>query len=225
MATTTTDQRRYEFVLPPGWFRFDMRRPLDPQISRYVDALVEGRELGDKRALVKANLRSAIGNQLAEAEGQEALDLVLPTLQSTGVVSTASFAVFPLKLPDESDPVEFIAAIASRDTSATLVEVEDLVALRTEAKKPADFGDPQQAIDAMINELGVADSITERPQAADTTFSSHRVVYFIGHPERSEGWVIFAFSVIEQDNDEFRELSDLLIELFDQIMLTVRFNG
>ncbi|MDR1266094.1 MAG: hypothetical protein LBK42_11190 [Propionibacteriaceae bacterium] len=225
--TTVGPQRRYEFVLPSGWHRFDLRRPLPAQAERYAAKLLEGASLGDRAAMVRANLARSLEAQLRQAQDKGILDLVMPTMHGAGLAPATSFMFAPLELPDGVGPMELLMATAQRDQTAQLVEIEDLVALRTEARTVNAGHDLAAEAAQAGRQLGLPpEAIIETTADLGETVTtySRRVQYLFGHPDRPQGWMVAVLATVESDNSDAKALADAVVALFDQIMLTVRFH-
>ncbi|MDR1078220.1 MAG: hypothetical protein LBL55_06120 [Propionibacteriaceae bacterium] len=224
---TVGPQRRYEFILPSGWHRFDLRRPLPAQAERYAAKVLEGEALGDRGALVRANLARSLEAQLREAQAKGVLDLVMPTMHGAGLAPATSFMFAPLELPEEAGPMELLMATAQSDQTARLVEVEDLVALRTEARVANVGRDLRTEAAQAGRQLGLPPeaivATAADPGEAVMTYS-HRVQYLLGHPDRPQGWMVAVMATVESDSEDAKAAADLVVALFDQIMLTVRFH-
>ena len=65
-----------------------------------------------------------------------------------------------------------------------------------------------------------APEVVDFDQAAVWT---QRVQYFIGDPQRRDSWIIVVFSASDSGDTESAELSQALVELFDEVIQSVRF--
>ena len=149
------------------------------------------------------------------------LDLVLPVTLVGGRLMSASWAFLPLVTPEGSDPLELLAAIASRDDSASLLDVGDLVALRITSRAQRSAELLQTAVARVAADLNEpAPEVVDFDQAAVWT---QRVQYFIGDPQRRDSWIIVVFSASDSGDTESAELSQALVELFDEVIQSVRF--
>ncbi|MDR0416554.1 MAG: hypothetical protein LBH76_04425 [Propionibacteriaceae bacterium] len=217
--------RTYDFILPPGWRRFHLRRPLGPQAESYAAQALAGRNLRDRGPLAQRQLAQRMSAMLTAAAERGVTDLALPVTPEQGGVSGASFVITPLSLPDDADPMEFLVALASRDDTAQLVEIRDLVALRTARRQPREIADPAGEIMAAADDFGVGGLAAELAAELGGRHYDNRVQYFIGHPERPADWIMVAFSAGDDDSATSRELAEALVALFDQIMLSVRYHA
>ncbi len=214
--------RHYSFVIPPGWLRLDLRGEVEPEARRFAEvALADAPR--DSVAPARAAVTRRISELAREAKTDGVLDLVLPVMSVDGSTANATFAIVAFDT-GELDPVEVIAGIASRDASATLIEVADLVALRTEETTGTDAEAVRAAVVQLATDAGSlpdpeGTTPTELPQMV-----SRRVRYYLGHPERPGDWIIAMLSAMQADTDSSRALTQTMVELFDQVMLTVRFD-
>lgn len=221
VGSGSTNARTYGFILPPGWFRLDLREPLAPQIQRLADLILDQRGAVPERP----RLRVALINQLTRAgeaaKGNEVLDLVLPVQLVEGTALPVTWAFMPLTVPDGADPIEVLAGIASRNETAALIEVRDLVALRIESRTPKSPEQLDAVIDAVASDLG------EAVQPSDDGTAAHlwtqRVQYFLGHPQRPDSWIVVAASITDTGGEDAEVLTPALVELFDEVVKTVRF--
>lgn len=213
--------RRYSFILPPGWIRLDLRGDLRVEARKFAEVVLvdapRDRAHGLKEALTTRVLALCEG-----ARAQGVLDLVLPVPLVAGSSFDASFAVLPFDA-GELDPVTIITGIAARDGSAQLVEVADLVALRTEETEAVNPDGIRQAVVDLSHDVGLADPADGTVEQALPTLVSRRVRYYLGHPERPDDWVLIVLSAVQTDAEHSKQLADVVVQLFDQIMLTVRF--
>lgn len=215
-------ERRYNFIVPPGWLRLDLRGPVRPEVQRFAGVMLADAPR-DRSAAVRAALESQITKLAESSRAEGVLDLVLPARIVDGAAVTASFAVMAFDTA-ELDPVEVIAGLAARDDSARLVEIADLVALRTEETVTADQQAVLEAAVATAEAAGLAPDPSEAAELSLPVLRSRRVRYFLGHPDRPDDWIIAALSAAQSDSPESVALTDTIVELFDEIMLTVRFD-
>lgn len=156
-----------------------------------------------------------------DARDNGVLDLVLPATMIEGAPLSASWAFLPMETPEANDPVELLAAIASQDASATLVDLQGLVALRISSRAQRSGDLLQEVVHQVASDLG--ETVSEVPEQEQAVVWTERVQYFIGDPRRPENWIIVVFSATDAGDDESAALTAALVELFDEVMLTVRF--
>lgn len=219
--TQATDQRRYEFVLPPGWVRIDLRVPYEDQVGSLLDLMVA--QGGGARDDARPKL--AASKQLlavcARAKESQVLDLVLPTQRFDGRGLNCSFGIAPFPGVPNVDPLEAMASVASRDQSASLVEIEDLVALRTRGRRQKDADAFTDQVEELAAEVG-AEVLSAELRASEVWAETVR--YMIGHPDRPDDWIVVDFHTTDGGTPESKEITDALVELFDAIMETMRFS-
>jgi hypothetical protein len=213
--------RRYNFVIPPGWLRLDLRGELEPEVRRFADVLLVDAPR-DRVAAARAALVRQITSLASAAKADGVLDLVLPVMSVDGSTANASFAVTAFDTAD-LDPVDVIAGIASTDASATLIEVADLVALRTEEAVASDPDAVRATVIEMATDAGAATDSPGTPEPVLPELVSRRVRHYLGHPERPDDWIIAMLSVMQADTESSRNLSQTMVDLFDQVVLTMRF--
>lgn len=213
--------RTYQFILPPGWFRVDLRVPMAAQIQELVDVLFSQAPAGSDQSKTRVAATNQLTRACQEAKTGGVLDLVLPAILIEGMLMSASWAFLPLEAPEGSDPIELLAAIASQDSSASLVEIRDLVALRIASRARRSEELLQQVVGAVAQDLD--ESVPDVPQDEQAVVWTQRVQYFLGHPQRPDGWIIAVFSGADAGDEESKALTDALVELFDEVMQTVGF--
>jgi hypothetical protein len=214
--------RYYNFVLPPGWVRLDLRGELAGQAQHFADVMLAEADPTRKQELSRT-LQGQVLKVAQQAKQDGVLDLVLPAMMVDGSVFNASFAIMPFDPGDGLDPVEVLAGIAAADSTASLVEIRDLVALRTLEREAAEAEQLRASVVEAALAAGAQPDASGSESVALPQAWSRRVRYFLGDPARPDGWVIVAFAALEVDSDESRQFTDALVELFDEIVLTVRF--
>lgn len=217
------NDRQYNFVIPPGWLRLDLRGDVEPEARRFADVVL-AEAPRDSVAAVRAAVVRQITELAQASKADGVLDLVLPVMSVDGSTANATFAVVAFDT-GELDPVDVIAGIASRDASATLIEVADLVALRTEEEVTADPDAVRAAVVELATEAGAVPDPEGTPPTELPTMVSRRVRYYLGHPERPGDWIIAMMSAMQADTESSRKLTQTMVDLFDQVMLTVRFDA
>lgn len=217
--TGVATDRRYSFICPPGWFRLDLRQPTSAQVRRLADIVLEQRPSAPNQAQVRVALIAQLTRSCEAAAASEVLDLVLPVEVFEGAMMPASWAFLPLDVPDGADPIELLAGIAGRNPSASLMEVHDLVALRIESRTQKPTDDLDRAVDSMAADLGVPRQETDDHREVWT----QRVQYFLGHPQRPDGWIVVTASITDSGGEDAEVLTPALVELFDEVVKTVRF--
>lgn len=213
--------RAYEFVLPPGWGRIDLRGDVVAQVASLVQAFVKEAP-AERRAKARGPLRARLEHMAHELAGRGALDLVLPVQSIEGAVLSASFVFLPFEVPPGEDAIEGLVALAATDASARLIEIRDLVALRTSVRIPIRA---KELLDNSADLLALMEP-ADREHIAESPgqgFFSRRVQYIVGRPDRQDDWILVAFSTMEAPTPGSAELCTSLEALFDAIVKSVRF--
>jgi hypothetical protein len=199
----------YSLVLPPGWRRVPVQHGTKAAIRGITDEVLRRYPKDmprDKMTPYRIEIERQLSDLARRARTAGGVDLYLPIEYVHGVTITASFVVSQVTLPvAEAEPAEQVAADSAQ-----------LVAYLTSEQGASP-----------VSMAGVAAARTESVAAADpaeqTPLGSRRVDYVIpmpGHPTR---WMLAAFSTIG-DGDPEGKFAKLLVELFDAIMLTFRWN-
>jgi len=200
----------YSLVLPPGWRRIPVQHGTKAAIRGIVDEVLRRYPKDmprDKMTHYRIEIERHLSDLARRARSSGGVDLYLPIEYVHGVTITASFVVSQVTLPvpdtvtDEqvaTGSAELVAYLTSAEGNASPVSVAGGPAARTESVAPADPGEQM-------------------------AFGSRRVDYVIplpGHPTR---WMLAAFSTIG-DGDPAGQFAKLLVELFDAVMMTFRWN-
>lgn len=210
---TTKPSGHVVLLLPPGWRRIDLHGDLGVQVDALVADYFKGAPR-DKASHYASIVRPTLVRVVSEAAAGGASDLILPALTSDGAFRS-TFVIAPMKFPDGVDPIEGLAAIAATDSSASLVDIHGLIALRIESTT-TEFAGRQEA-EQLAERAGVStDDIATR---------AHRVQYFIGDPARPNGWIRTLCSTPIPEGEDAERWTEVETELFDGIMTTVRFLG
>lgn len=214
-AEAPAEPTGYSLVLPPGWRQI----PLDGHATDAVRELVD-RAFADVPADVPpdtvAGLRRRMQGQLQRAltsarEGG-GTELYLPTERMGDLAVPASFVAGEVRLDGEAArvtgegadpatvPVRVLARLVAGDATARAVEVGGAPAVRTERTAAAD-----------------------REQQLGVDAGSRRIDYLIAVPGRPGRWLTMSCSVLEVADAP--EITELLVELFDAVMTTLRWDA
>ena len=200
----------YSLVLPPGWRRIPVQHGTKAAIRGIVDEVLRRYPKDmprDKMTHYRIEIERQLSDLARRARSTGGVDLYLPVEYVHGLTITASFVVSQVTLPvpetESAEQVavgsaELVAYLTSGEGKASRVSVAGVDAARTE-------------------------SVAAPDPAERIAFGSRRVDYVIplpGHPTR---WMLAAFSTIG-DGDPAGKFARLLVELFDAIMLTFRWN-
>ncbi|MDR1791470.1 MAG: hypothetical protein LBR20_07475 [Propionibacteriaceae bacterium] len=214
----------YEFFLPPGWIRLDLRGEVSDEAKRYAShlmAVVDAPK--DRKARMRTKLTGQMVQQLSKAKEQGVLDMAVPVANEYAPYAHTSFAFRPLPLPKDEKPINFISYIASRDNSAQFIEMNELIALRTEKRVCHEDLDVQAELNQEMSTLEVDPQQVVQIEPGQKLFSS-QVQYYIGDPHKSDNWMMVVFSAADDGTEMMVEFSKHLTVLFDEIMKTVRFH-
>jgi len=200
------DQRRdvtsYRLALPPPWRRIALDGTAESTITTIVDDVAAKhtpREVSpDQIGPKKRELVRELMIQVNEARDNGGVDLYLPLEQIRGYSVQASFVVNRV-IPDATMTAEEVPGVMTallRDAAAGPVTVADTVWVRRERAVPRD---------------------------GDDTVDSVRVEYFTAVPGQARAWILVSFSaagapIVGPDGE-----GNMLVELFDAIMTTWRW--
>ena len=200
----------YALVVPPAWRRIPVRHGTRPAIRGVVDEVLQRVSAGvsrDSLTPYRIELERRLSEMAKQARSAGGIDLYLPVEYTHGVTITASFVVSQVTLPDPSadlpdvvqvNTAQLVAYLTSGDGDAAPVEIAGISAARKE-------------------------SVAAAEPAQQMPYGSRRVDYMIPVPGHPHGMLVVAFSTIG-DGDPEGEFAKLLVELFDAIMTTFRWN-
>jgi hypothetical protein len=212
---TPSEVAGYSVVLPPGWVQIRLDDSADEAVDRLVDgafADVPADLPPDTVASLRRRLEGHLRVTLATARGNGGTELYLPTQRVGGVLMPASFVVAEVDMgapasmgaPGAGDPsspdlvTRTVARLVAADESARAAEVDGAPAVRSTSRS---VGAPSQ-------QMGIS-------------ATSRRVDYLVAVPGRPGRWLAVSFTVLEATDDPL--LAELLVELFDAAMTTVRW--
>jgi hypothetical protein len=203
----------YSLVLPPGWRQIPVQHGTKAAIRGIVDEVLRRYPKDmprDKMTPYRIEIERELSDLARRARSAGGVDLYLPIEYVHGVTITASFLVSQVTLPvPETEPADQVAAasaasselvgyLTSGEGTTSPVTVDGREAARTERVAPPD-------------------------PAERMPYGSRRVDYVISLPGHPTRWMLAAFSTIG-DGDPEGSFAKLLVELFDAIMLTFRWN-
>lgn len=205
MTDSRTPARGYALLLPPGWRRIPVH-DAEPTINDILDQSFAGLPT-DRYGPFRAELHRMLRDQVVAARDADGIDLYLPVETMRGTPVAASFVVSHVP-PGGQRPQDVLVSLAASDSDAVPAEVAAEPALRTERVVDADPG-RQYGLDV----------------------PSRRVHYVVPVPGDG-GWLILAFSAAVTAHslpvdatDEVLTLTDVLVELFDAIVTTLRWSN
>lgn len=188
----------YTLVVPSGWSRVPLRRGTDRAITEILDRSFAGLPQ-DRVASLRQELQLGLQDLAGRARENCGLDLYVPTERMHDVTVGASFVVAEMSFVsvDQVDPGMLVARLVADGEHTTAVELAGTAAARTEHVTPPDA------------ERGVEHAF-------------RRVDYTLPIPADPERWLVVSFNTLGA-GDPTDEFADLLIELFDAIMTTLRW--
>lgn len=207
----------YSLVLPPGWAQVPVDDGADDAVRRLVDDAFRDAPPDvppDTLASLRRRLEGSLLVSVRAARRDGGTELYLPVERLGGAVVPASFVVGEVTVDAELgsdagqepaaaiDPEDLVVRVllhlAAGDGSARLVELDGAPALRTQALRPA-RQDDLLGVDA----------------------GSRGVDYLVSVPSSDGRWLAVSMSAaVLPDAD----VTDLLVELFDAVMTTFRWD-
>jgi hypothetical protein len=192
----------YRVALPPPWERIPLRAGaveriqeiVDDVADRYTPKHIPPDQVGPK----KRELVHAMSQQVKDAQDNGGVDLYVPLADIHGYVVQASFVVSEVT-PDammKVDEVPQVMASLLRDPSARPVSIDDTVWVRRQEVVPA---------------------------KDEESLPSTRVEYFTALPGAPRYWILSTFSTVSAPITDADGNGNLLIDLFDAIMTTWRW--
>lgn len=193
----------YTIVLPPGWHHIPVRRGADEAIKKAVGAAVRSAPKNvprDKLTSYRIEQTRRLAGLAADARRKSGTDLYVPMGLVRGMPVPASFVVSELSLGsvEEIDPGLVIAGLASGGADSRTVTVAGAAGARTERTAGPD-------------------------PAKQVEYASRRVDYVLAVPGDPDRYLAVAFSTFGGGNPDDM-LAKLLVELFDAMMATWRWN-
>ncbi|MDQ1482391.1 MAG: hypothetical protein QOF35_467 [Actinomycetota bacterium] len=196
----------YTLILPPGWLRLDARTDrgtaeLDGELDRVLSTVPR-----DSMGPLIAQARKQAHAVLEKARTAGALDLYLPLGGMHGRAVPASFLVSMVAFT--GPPPDLGAA---QDPEATSMHMAAMLADRMPAGE--------------VREMPAGIAVRSRrvlPADGDSEWAGTRVDYHWPMPSQPLKWALASFTTIGAGAPE-DDVSELLLGLFDAIMLTWRW--
>ena len=194
----------YRLALPHPWEHIPLGNGTQDRVAEIVQgamARIPDDVPPDQVAQTRIRLEGMLLAELKEAEENGAIDYYVPTDTMHGVTINASFVVSAV-IPDaavEDGATGAVLASLLKDGDSRPVTVADTVWVRTEEvmERPADDV--------------VGEDVTAR-----------KVDYVTAVPSEQRRWIIVSFTTVG-DGDPNSEFTALMVELFDAIMSTWRW--
>jgi hypothetical protein len=192
----------YRLILPPGWTRIPVRDDPKPALDDILSRSFAGLPK-DKYGPLQAELRKKLLAQIATARESQGIDLYLPIERVHGLTVAASFVVAIMEFDsvETPDAEDVLIAYAAQSDDATVAEIDSAPAVRTERI------------------VAAAEGASPEDEAS---YGSRRVDYVIAIPDSADMWLSVSFSTLG-DGDPDGDVAKLLVELFDAIMSTFRW--
>jgi hypothetical protein len=196
----------YDIVQIPGWEDLSLlaadRAALEHRLDELAHQAVPDEVPRDSATPFRRELRGHLGRLVGQARASGAALLSLPTGRVGGSSVAASYTVSQWRdtTPTPVPPPRMITSLAEASEAVTSrLDVDGQPALREETiVDPALGGDPL------------------------ATRAGRRVTYTIASPDDERAWVVFAFVTLG-DGDPRGPLADVLVELFDAQLSTLRW--
>lgn len=196
----------YALVLPPGWLRLDARSEHGTEeLDRGLDQVLTTAPRDSFGPLI-AEARKQAHAVLNQARIAGALDLYLPLGGMHGTAVPASFLVSMVPFQGPSPDM-----VTAQDPEVTSGQIAVMLAARM----------PQ----GEVREMPAGIAVRSRQVIAATGQSQWpgaRVDYHWPMPSQPLKWALASFTTIGK-GDPQDDVADLLVELFDAIMLTWRW--
>jgi hypothetical protein len=196
----------YTLILPPGWLRLDARSEHGSQeLDRELDEVLSTVPRDSIGPLI-AQARKQAHGVLQKARTAGALDLYLPLGGMHGSAVPASFLVSMVAF---SGPPPVLGA--DQDTDATCLHIAASLAARMPAGE--------------VREMPAGMAVRSRrviPATGDSHWAGVRVDYHWPMPSEPLKWALASFTTFGAGTPE-DDVSELLVGLFDAIMLTWRW--
>jgi hypothetical protein len=192
----------YSVAVPPGWSRIPIRHGTTAAIQDIADEVLAGISANAPRehgAQIKDQFKRRLADLAERARPLGGVDLYLPISHLHGTAVPASFIVSEGRPPAAGivDSGQVAGYLAAALPGSSPVMVDGCAGARLESTAPAE------------TILGI--------EAA-----SRRVDYLLPVPGLQGQWLIVTFAV-SGEGDPAGAFADLLVELFDSIMLTFRW--
>jgi hypothetical protein len=196
----------YSIIDIPGWENLSLnaadRADLERRIEELANVSVPEEVPRDTATPFRQEIRKQLTRLVDQARAAGAGLICLPTQRMGDIAVPASYTVSEWRDTDreEATPAALLESLAASSSAAvSFVDVDGQPALREEDIELADTDADPLAMHA-----------------------GRRVTYTVSAPDDSRRWVIFSFITLG-DGDPKGPLADLLVELFDAQLTTLRW--
>lgn len=205
--------RAFTVVLPAGWERIDFTGDVDQALSDFRRRVMSRAPRGRDGQLGRA-LGSEWSAHLKELAGSGAYCLI--TSLDVGLfLGQPTLVVTPLTVPDGQTPMDLLIDIASTDSTATLFDIDKLVALRT-------ISDSERTNEMVRAMTDADDGAAAGAEGLTVTQRMHR--YFLGDPADPGSWAIVSgTTTVMMHGEDSRELLDTYTDLLDDVVGSFRW--
>jgi hypothetical protein len=215
--------KAFGIYVPPQWEHLDLQVDPDGAIESFTRDLVRSAPLS-RQPLVRQLVTESLAPRLRAFAAHGVATVLLPVgpVLVTPVRPLITFS----PLPDETDvePLTLVQGVASTDPTAELVEIRNLIALRTHSRvdvSPAsidavDRGHETTRGGAIDQSFGA--DLVAKGERGELRLMSARVRYLLGDPDDAGRWVDIQFAADYPSTPEGVSLADEAIELFDALV-------
>lgn len=223
MSRKGQDMPRFDgftIFIPSGWIGFDLARPLDPQVDEWLAGLLVGFNVRLRNTL-RQELAGQIGPFLAGFRDRDGAALLLPGTPLVDQVSPM-LAVRRLTAEEGAGTLDMLVALAATEPSATIIEGEGWVGLRTvtSVDLPESAGPDAVLASSLLAAGGILEGSLVRERAVHR---AHHARYVLGRPDRADRWLDVLASVTFTDDGA--EAAEEALDLFDTLVRSVSLDG
>jgi hypothetical protein len=217
--------KRFEVYCPAGWAHVDLSEDAR-QASRAVALATTAAVPSEGRAVLAGRVAHQLETTFAGLAEGGVWSVMLPVSGPMAVAVRPTIAFAPLSLPAGTEPMDALVAMAASDPTATVIDIEPLVALRTTRVEDvtAAIGARASALVAELTGTEVAPP-ADAPDELEARVVARRVRYVLGDIEDPDKWADVALSLTHLDEPDQAELADAAVESFDALITTFRWRS
>lgn len=187
---------RLRVQLPTRWVRIDLAGDVDAQIDEFLAARLLTVPPRQRTAL--ARTLEPLRQGYRSLGDTAALMVASPVYPVDGRSAHPQLVFLPFDPPEGQTPLDAVLAVASTDASAALLDLPDVVALRTSSSVPipeqsVGSGTPGRDLDGRVPPL-----------------TTRRWRYLVGDPTRPHAWLLVMADVTLPTADDAGEIENLL---------------